>query len=130
MPSIGKVLRDARLEAGLSQGVVAKRAGMGANHLSQVELGRSASPEFNTVARIAAALHLSLDEVAARSGAPGFRKVTKLNKTTEEAVLRAFDDLAKIERSAQAAALGASELSLRLARGLPPPPQPRRRSRK
>jgi transcriptional regulator with XRE-family HTH domain len=126
MALIGKVLRDARLKAGLSLGAAAERAGMTAPQLSRIESGKSASPEFITVARIAAALHLSLDEVAARSGAPGHGRPAKAGRTGALLISRAVADLARIKKGADSAAKAADsvaevagELSKRLGRELP-----------
>jgi transcriptional regulator with XRE-family HTH domain len=69
---IGTVLRDARLRAGLSQDAVARRCGMATSQISQIERGRSGSPEFATVAKIAPVVGVSLDEIAAACGYPGF----------------------------------------------------------
>jgi transcriptional regulator with XRE-family HTH domain len=126
MALIGKVLRDARLQAGLSLRAAAERAGMTAAQLSRVEAGKSASPEFITVARIAAVVDLSLDEVAVRSGAPGHRRRDKAKRTTGPVMSRAVADLARITKtasslsqSANSVAEIASELSKRLERELP-----------
>jgi len=132
MALIGKVLRDARLQAGLSLRAAAERAGMAAAQLSRVEAGKSASPEFITVARIAAVVDLSLDEVAARSGAPGHRRRDKAKRTTRPVMSRAVADLARImktasslSQSANSVAEVASELSKRLERELPNLTRPR-----
>ena len=123
---IGKVLRDARLQAGLSLGAAAERAGMTPPQLSRIESGKSASPEFITVARIAAAVHLSLDEVAARSGAPGHGPRAKPGRNSGPVIARAVADLVRIKKSANSMAEAASsiaevasELSKRLDRELP-----------
>lgn len=72
MASIGKVLKDARLQRGLSQATLAKQAGMTAPRLARIESSRSLALEFGTVSRIAGALGLSLDEVASAIGTRGF----------------------------------------------------------
>jgi transcriptional regulator with XRE-family HTH domain len=132
MALIGKVLRDARLQAGLSLRGAAERAGMTAAQLSRVEAGKSASPEFITVARIAAVVDLSLDEVAARSGAPGHRRRDKAKRTSGLVMSRAVADLARITKaasemveSASSIAEVASDLSKRMERELPNLARPR-----
>jgi len=126
MALIGKVLRDARLQAGLSLGAAAERSGMTPPQLSRIESGKSASPEFITVARIAAAIHLSLDEVAARSGAPGHGPRAKTGRDSDPVLTKAVADLARIQKTANSTAEAAShiaeaasELSKRLGRELP-----------
>lgn len=60
---IGQALRRAREAAGLSQGEVSRLTGMSVGQISQVEGGVRASPAFATVQRIAAALHVSMDDL-------------------------------------------------------------------
>jgi transcriptional regulator with XRE-family HTH domain len=54
----GKLLREYRLEAGLSQQVLAERAGLSIRGISDLERGARASPRFETVHLLASALHL------------------------------------------------------------------------
>lgn len=54
----GKLLREYRLEAGLSQQVLAERAGLSIRGISDLERGARASPRFETVRLLASALHL------------------------------------------------------------------------
>jgi hypothetical protein len=68
--------------------------------LSRVEAGKSASPEFITVARIAAAVDMSLDEVAARSGAPGHSRPDKARQTSGPVISKAVVDLARVTKAA------------------------------
>jgi transcriptional regulator with XRE-family HTH domain len=102
MPRIGKVLQEARLEINLSLGVVAKQASMTPSQLSRIESGKSASPEFITVARVAAALNLSLDTIAVRSGAPGHERPNR-SISPRAAIVGAISDLSKAQKSAKAA---------------------------
>lgn len=60
----------ARERAGLTQGALARRARMTTSQVSQVESGKRSDPQFSTVLRLAVALNLSLDEVAALGGFP------------------------------------------------------------
>lgn len=59
----GRLLRQAR--GGRSMVDVAAAAGMSAETLRKIETGRAPTPAFFTVAALAHALHLSLDELAA-----------------------------------------------------------------
>lgn len=61
---IGQALRRARESAGISQSELSRLTGMSVGQISQVEGGVRASPAFATVERIAAALHLRLDDLA------------------------------------------------------------------
>jgi transcriptional regulator with XRE-family HTH domain len=58
----------AREGAGLTQNALARRARMTASQVSQVESGKRVDPQFSTVARLAAALGVPLDEIAALGG--------------------------------------------------------------
>lgn len=65
--SLGATLKKARTRAGLSQAAVARASGINPAYLSQIENDRRGDPQFETVARICAAIGLSLDDL--RSGA-------------------------------------------------------------
>jgi transcriptional regulator with XRE-family HTH domain len=68
---LGALLREARGERSLTD--VATAAGISAETLRKIETGRIPTPAFFTVSALAAALHLSLDTVAAtttRSAVP------------------------------------------------------------
>lgn len=60
---IGRRLAAARLQRGLSQGSVARRAGLAPAHLSRIETGK-VHPTFHTVMRIATVLKVPLQELA------------------------------------------------------------------
>jgi transcriptional regulator with XRE-family HTH domain len=66
---VGKRLRAAREQAGLSLRELARRVGVSASFMSQVELGRTA-PSVGTLYAIARELGLSLDTVMASHGGP------------------------------------------------------------
>lgn len=66
--TIGEILRHAREQAGLTQAALAARVGLAPNHLVRLETGEKAQPRFETVARLAAELGFSLDDLAARLG--------------------------------------------------------------
>jgi transcriptional regulator with XRE-family HTH domain len=59
---IGRRLRSARLQRGLSQGTVARRAGIAPSYLSRVET-ESVQPTFRTVLRIHHALRADVAEL-------------------------------------------------------------------
>jgi DNA-binding XRE family transcriptional regulator len=63
-PALATVLRRLRSERGESQEAIAYKAGLTAGSLTRIELGQS-SPEWATIRRIAAALDVSLSELAA-----------------------------------------------------------------
>lgn len=65
---LGDVLKSARLRTRLSQSAVAKRAGLAASVLSNIESGKRTSLRFETVARIAQSLGISLDTIAHECG--------------------------------------------------------------
>jgi transcriptional regulator with XRE-family HTH domain len=62
-PDIGRRLCAARVRRGLSQGTVARMAGIGSSYLSRIENGRI-QPSFRTVVRVQRAINADLDELA------------------------------------------------------------------
>jgi transcriptional regulator with XRE-family HTH domain len=64
--ALGRAVRAARAEAGLTQSGLAVRAGVRRELVGLLERGE-ANPSFTTVARLAAALDLPLSELAARA---------------------------------------------------------------
>lgn len=66
--TLGAVLREARTAAAMSQSALARTADVSANHISRIESGERVEIGFAAVARIALALGLSLDDVAAEIG--------------------------------------------------------------
>ncbi len=66
--SVGAAIRARREAAGLSQSAVAQRAGKHAAMLSRIERDERAVPYFSTVAKVAAVLVVSLDDIAADAG--------------------------------------------------------------
>jgi transcriptional regulator with XRE-family HTH domain len=103
--SIGAALREARTDAGLSQSAVTNAAGLAPGQLSQIESGRSASPEFTTVARVAAVLGLSLHELAKTVGLP----TAKADGDLQGSAL-----LAKASEALRIAATGTERLNAQL----------------
>jgi transcriptional regulator with XRE-family HTH domain len=63
-PELARVIRELRAERGLSQEDLAHRADLHPTRVSHIESGR-VSPSWGNVRRIAAALGVSLAEVAA-----------------------------------------------------------------
>lgn len=63
VPRLGAVLRDARKAAGLSAQAVAEASGLSIDTVRSIESGRTASPAFVTVARLASVLNVSLDSL-------------------------------------------------------------------
>ncbi|MFI8438879.1 helix-turn-helix domain-containing protein [Streptomyces sp. NPDC079020] len=61
---LGSLLREAR--AGRSMTAVAASAGISAETLRKIETGRAPTPAFFTVAALAGALGLSMDELLTR----------------------------------------------------------------
>jgi transcriptional regulator with XRE-family HTH domain len=90
---VGQLLQAARRRAKLSQAELAANAGLAANHVARLERGEKAYPRFDTVAKLAAQLGVSLDWIAAECGlvtgprrppAPALRRVlTALNAGSE-----------------------------------------------
>ena len=66
--AIGAVLREARERAGISQSGLGQLIGMAPNMISRIEAGVRETPSFATIARIAGALGISLDQVAGECG--------------------------------------------------------------
>jgi XRE family transcriptional regulator, fatty acid utilization regulator len=92
---IGPAIRAHREAEGLSQAAVARRAGIHAAMLSRIERDERSDPYFSTVAKVAAVLGLSLDELAAEAGLPFVRRVR--SAASADAV-RLDDDLATVSR--------------------------------
>ncbi|WP_436954243.1 helix-turn-helix domain-containing protein [Streptomyces sp. SudanB182_2057] len=61
---LGRLLREARGERSMAD--VAAAAGVSAETLRKIETGRAPTPAFFTVAALAEALGLSMDELVAR----------------------------------------------------------------
>jgi tetratricopeptide (TPR) repeat protein/transcriptional regulator with XRE-family HTH domain len=72
IPAFGALLKRYRQAAGLTQEALAEQAGLSVRTVSDLERGLKVRPHKNTVAQLAAALHLSAPEhaafVAARQG--------------------------------------------------------------
>lgn len=62
-PRVGQRLAAARLQRGLSQGTVARRAGIAPSYLSRIENSKL-QPSFRTVFRVVRAMHVPFEEIA------------------------------------------------------------------
>lgn len=67
-PALGVILKRVRERRGLSVQALAKKSGMDAAHIQRLESGARSTPRFETVARLADALDVSLDEIAIETG--------------------------------------------------------------
>lgn len=65
---IGPMLRTRREEAGVTQTALAKRLKITPQALSRIESAAREDPRWSTVARIAAILDVSLDDLASEGG--------------------------------------------------------------
>jgi transcriptional regulator with XRE-family HTH domain len=66
---LGTLLREARGTRSMAE--IAAASGVPAETLRKIETGRIATPAFFTVAALAAALGLALEDVARQCGQPG-----------------------------------------------------------
>lgn len=69
--ALGPLLRSAREKAGLTQSELARRVGIAPNHVTRLESEEKSNPRFETVARLAVELGLSLDDIAFSVGYRG-----------------------------------------------------------
>jgi transcriptional regulator with XRE-family HTH domain len=67
-PTLATIIREARERLMLSQTELAQRCGMKQNHISRLESDDMVGTRFSTIARVAAVLGLSLDELSAKLG--------------------------------------------------------------
>jgi transcriptional regulator with XRE-family HTH domain len=89
------VLKTARLRARLSQSAVARAAGVDASVLSNIESGKRVSLRFETVARLAQVMGVSLDTIAQECG---FRFPEGTDESRGIDIARLSDLLTNIER--------------------------------
>ena len=66
--SLARLIREARVRAGLSQHALAREVGLAPSHLARLETGAKSLPRFDTIARLAVVLGLSLDAIAREVG--------------------------------------------------------------
>jgi transcriptional regulator with XRE-family HTH domain len=70
--AVGRRIVASRVQRGLTQAVVSRRAGIAPSYLSRIETGR-VHPTVGTALRIAAALRMSLDELLGSTAVPDHR---------------------------------------------------------
>lgn len=63
MSRVGENIKEARLKAGVSQKVLAKKLGVAEKYINEVEIGRRVVPE-NFIDRVSKALNVKLDEIS------------------------------------------------------------------
>jgi transcriptional regulator with XRE-family HTH domain len=95
---VGPILRTARQGAGVSQSALARRVGISGSQLAQIENGQRVDPHFSTVARIAGAMGLSLDAIAASCGISGFGRTQRDGIPRRAGDLKLADDVGKVRR--------------------------------
>lgn len=98
MRKVGAVLKGARESAGISQSALAKRIGISASQLAQIESGKRVDPYFSSVARVAGALGMSLDAVATACGIAGFSSRPSKAKPLKATTVKAADQMRQAQR--------------------------------
>jgi transcriptional regulator with XRE-family HTH domain len=78
LPSLGRRVKQLREAAGLSQQALAAAAGVSISAVTQLEQGSKGDPRISTVAALAAALDVTVDELLA--GAEADRPETPRRK--------------------------------------------------
>lgn len=100
--TLGSTLKYAREASGLSVRDLAKKAGISPAQVSQIEGGSRKSPGFMSIARIAEALSLSLDDVASAAGIRGTTAGTPVPPFPAEEIRRIGADAARASARADA----------------------------
>jgi transcriptional regulator with XRE-family HTH domain len=93
---IGAAIKARRQSEGLSQAAVARRARIHAPMLSRIERDERSDPYFSTIAKVAAAIGLSLDQLAAEAGLPAVRRI---RATSSAETARIDEDLTLVKRN-------------------------------
>lgn len=93
--SVSAVLEELRLEAGLSVNGLARQAGVQTSALARILSEERQHVRFSTVARIVAALGVTLDEVAIRAGLIKAKKIPPRSAPPASAAAR--DDLDRLD---------------------------------
>ena len=73
---LGKILREARGPRSMTE--IAAASGVPVETLRKIETGRIATPAFFTIAALATALGLSLEEIVRHTSAPASRPASAL----------------------------------------------------
>jgi len=102
--SLGQVLKAERTRAGLSQSELADSTGLASNHIARLERGEKAFPRFDTVAKLAKELGLSLDWIAAECGLgpkrqPSARALRMVLKAVTDALARQGQTSSDLQRA-------------------------------
>jgi len=92
-PSLGGWIRAARAGQGVSQRVLADRAGLSRSYLCELELGRGARPSVATMDKLAAALGASRTDLLRAAGLLEQAPPTREHEA-ERRLLAVFRDLA------------------------------------
>lgn len=129
--TLGPILRAARERVHLTQTELAARVGLAPNHIARLESGEKGIPRFDTVARLAAELGLSLDEL---SWSCGYTETSKMRPKDRTAVAQTANELVKVLAAIKSAekSLAKAVASLQRQAGVPkepPPPRSRRKRR-
>lgn len=66
--TLGQAIRELREQAGVTRSALARAAHLDPAVLSRIEAGERSDLRFSTVCRLAAALGVSTDDIAARAG--------------------------------------------------------------
>jgi transcriptional regulator with XRE-family HTH domain len=74
---LGQILRQARGQRSMTE--IAAASGIPAETLRKIETGRIATPAFFTVAALATALGLSLEDIARHCASPGREQTAALS---------------------------------------------------
>lgn len=106
---LGRLLKDARVKAGLSQAQLAETIGISRPFLSQLESGRYLQPAPDILQRIADVLEISREDLYAitgytfPSGLPGFRAYLHAKYALPEAAINELNDYFEFIRAKYAA---------------------------
>lgn len=132
---LGPIFRAARERVHLTQSQLASRVGLAHNHITRLENREKGVPRFDTVARLAAELGLSLDELAK---ACGYTSSSGVRPKDRAAIAQAANDLTEAIGYLRSAGEALSTLAQSLQRqaGIPkilperPRPEPRKKKRR
>lgn len=90
---LGKVLQDARKQAGLTQQDLCTKAGLSYSTLAKIERGAIKSPSIFTIQRIAGALGVSLDQLLGNTVIEGENTPEVLKKTSQSGIRFVYFDI-------------------------------------
>ena len=108
--SLARLISEARVRAGLSQHALAREVGLAASHIARLETGAKQMPRFDTIARLAIILGLSLDEIARDLGYDIVPKSTPLNRADARMIASRLGDLRQALKAADTAVGSGLEL--------------------